>query len=921
MAKEIPISQDARFIVGIDLGTTNSALAYIDLQAEAGDRRRIQVFEITQLTGPGEVSRLPVLPSFLYLPGRFDIPAEAIGLPWARPSDRFVGAFARDHGAKVPARLVSSAKSWLCHGRVDREAPILPPAAGEDIPRVSPVAATAAYLDHLRQAWNHHWGQDEDLYLEHQNLIITVPASFDEVARDLTAKAAAMAGLPGAVLLEEPLAAFYSWLSDHEESWANLVSPGELVVVCDVGGGTTDFTLITLRQAEGGPRFERIAVGDHLILGGDNIDIALARAVLASLGRSPASVPMDQYRSLCHQCRQAKERLLDGAAESCRITVAGSGSRLIAGTLSAELTREAVVNIVMAQFLPVSGRSPAEPVDIEGLHGLPFAENQAITGHLTEFLQRHRADAERFLHRPDPRPDLILFNGGSLKSRLVQERMRQVLAEQFGPAEGPRVLENPLPDLAVAVGAAYYGWVKSGRGVRVGSGSPRAYYLGVAGATPEGEGAAGQAVCLVERGLEEGSRIALDAHRFEMVANRPVRFDLFASSFRSGDRCGDLVSVDETLSRLAPLETVIAFGRGDEARRLPVQVEAAYSETGTLSLWCASRVSDHRWQLRFQLRGAAAAAEVPVDTALDTRILDVAARTVRDGFAGDDSRQVGELAKVLTEAVEIPREDWPLGLLRTVVDALLGVAQRRRATPVHEAAWLNLVGYCLRPGFGDGADPHRLRQLWRIYLQGLQFSGKPQVRSEWWVLWRRVAGGLNAGQQRQFLQDIAAPLARERAGSAVHTEMWMALASMERLLVKDKAKWGRRLLEILTPRKPVPQLLWALGRLGARELLYGSVDRVIPAGEAEAWIRRLTRQTWRTPKPVAAAVVQLARRTGDRTRDLDAESVDGVLRWLAANGGTERQVKMVREVVDLAPVEQGAVFGEALPLGLVLTKG
>ncbi len=911
------MSQDARFIVGIDLGTTNSALAYIDLQAEAEDRRRIQIFDVTQLTGPGEVSRLPVLPSFLYLPGRYDIAPEAIGLPWARANDRFVGAFARDHGAKVPARLVNSAKSWLCHGRVDREAPILPRAAGDDIPKVSPVTATAAYLEHLRRAWNHHWGQDEDLYLEHQQLVITVPASFDEVARDLTAKAATLAGLPDAVLLEEPLAAFYSWLSDHEESWPSQVSPGELVVVCDVGGGTTDFTLITLRPAEGGPRFERIAVGDHLILGGDNVDIALARSILAGMGRSPASVPMDQYKSLCHQCRQAKERLLDGAAESCRITVAGSGSRLIAATLSAELTRQAVVNIVLEQFLPVSGRSSAEPVGREDLHGLPYAENQAITGHLIEFLQRHRADAERLLQRPDPRPDLILFNGGSLKSRLVQERIRQVLAEQFGPTEGPRVLENPSPDLAVAVGAAYYGWVKAGRGVRVGSGSPRAYYLGVEGAE---RGAAAQAVCLVERGLEEGSRITLDAHRFEVVANRPVRFDLFASSFRSGDRCGDVVPVDETLSRLAPLETVIVFGRGEEARRIPVQVEAAYSETGTLSIWCASQVSDHRWQLRFQLRGAAATAAIPLDTAIDTRTLKAAAQTVKQGFESDDPRQVSEVVKVLADTLQTPREQWALGLLRAITDALLTLGPDRRRTPAHEAAWLNLLGYGLRPGFGDGADPHRIRQLWRVYLQGPQFSGKPRVRSEWWILWRRVAGGLNAGQQRQFLQDIAAPLVKERPGSAVHTEMWMALASMERLLVKDKIKWGRQLLRLLTPSKPVPQLLWALGRLGARELLYGSVDRVIASGEAAAWIQRLTGQDWRNPKPAVATVVQLARRTGDRTRDLDPESLAAADRWLTANGAAPRQLKMVREVVDLFAAEQGAVFGEALPLGLVLKR-
>ncbi len=911
------MEQDARFIVGIDLGTTNSALAYIDRQAPDGRTDAIRLFQIPQLTGLGEVSRLPVLPSFLYLPGRFDIPADAIGLPWLRPNDRFVGAFALDHGAKVPARLVASAKSWLCHGRVDREAPILPWDSGPDVPKVSPVTATAAYLDHLKQAWNHHWGQDEDLFLEHQQVTITVPASFDEVARDLTVKAAVQAGLDGAVLLEEPLAAFYSWLSDHEETWSQHVNPGELVVVCDVGGGTTDFTLVTLRQADGGPRFERIAVGDHLILGGDNIDSALADEVLRQIGRQPATVPSDQYTSLCHQCRQAKERLLDGEAESCRIAVAGTGGRLIAGTLSATLTRESLVRIVMDTFFPFPDR-PSPPVarSETPVHGLPFAEDPAVTGHLIAFFDRHRQDVQRMLQRPDPRPDLILFNGGTLKSDVIRQRIGRVLSQRFQIADGPRVLENPRPDLAVAVGAAYYGWVKSGQGVRVGSGSPRSYYLGVA--QGENESASRQAVCLVERGLEEGSRIALDAHRLEVVANRPVRFELFSSSFRSGDRCGDLVNIDETLVRMPPLQTVVAFGRAREQRRIPIRMEAAYSETGTLSIWCASRVSDHRWQLRFQLRGQSPMAEIPLEEAIDTRVLTAVRLAADRAYGTDDPAGASGLAAAIADAAGASREQWPLGLLRCATDALLDQAARRHRTAAHEASWLNLTGYCLRPGFGDGADPHRLKHLWRVYLQGPGFSGKARVAGEWWILWRRVAGGLTAGQQRQFVQDIAGPMERERAGSQVLVEMWMALASMERLLVKDKVKWGRSLLEELAARKVAAQLFWALGRLGARELLYGSVDRVIAPGEAARWVQRLTAKSWRNPKPVAAAVVQLARRTGDRTRDLDPESLQNTSRWLRDNDATDRQVQLIEEVVCLKEQEQSAVFGEALPVGLVL---
>ncbi|GBC61075.1 molecular chaperone DnaK [Desulfonema ishimotonii] len=309
---------DKHYIIGIDLGTTNSAVSYVDLTSD-GDNSRIKIFRVPQLTGAGEFSRLPVLPSFLYIPGEYDISKEALAIPWKSEDDNFAGAFARDHGAKVPFRLVSSAKSWLCHTRADRRARILPWGAKQEVRKVSPVQATACYLSHIRRAWNSTRGDDAERYLENQLITITVPASFDEVARDLTIEAATMAGLPNVTLLEEPLAAFYSWLIGHEEQWSEYVSPGELILVCDVGGGTTDFTLITLREADGSPRFERIAVGDHLILGGDNIDLALARRVEMRMSRKKKlSLSADRWKSLCHQCRQAKEIILGGRPTSGR---------------------------------------------------------------------------------------------------------------------------------------------------------------------------------------------------------------------------------------------------------------------------------------------------------------------------------------------------------------------------------------------------------------------------------------------------------------------------------------------------------------------------------------------------------------------------------------------------------------------------
>ena len=547
---------DKHYIIGIDLGTTNSAVSYVELQTPG--ERRIRIFRIPQMTGAGEFSRLPVLPSFLYIPGTYDIAKEAIAIPWNTDDDTFVGAFARDHGAKVPARLVSSAKSWLCHSNVDRKARILPWGSDDEVFKVSPVQATAAYLKHVRNAWNNEKGDEPDLYLENQILVITVPASFDEVAREMTLEAASLAGLSHVTLLEEPLAAFYNWLIRHEHHWGDFVKPDELILVCDVGGGTTDFTLITLREADGSPRFERIAVGDHLILGGDNIDLALARHIETNLSKKRLSLSGDRWKTLCHECRQSKESILDGEIDSKRITIMGEGGKLIGGTLSATLTRKDVEETILEGFFPLA-RAQSDPRDVDrkGIteFGLPYAQDPAVTRHLGRFLERHREDIATILHKDRCAPDLILFNGGSLKSEVVQERIRAAIRHWFDldeDADLPRILENPEPDLSVALGASYYGLVKIGEGVRVGSGSARSVYLGVQAHGSEGPVASKErkALCLVERGLDEGSHIELTDKKFEVLANQPVSFDLYSSSFRSGDRCGELVSVDDSLTPL-----------------------------------------------------------------------------------------------------------------------------------------------------------------------------------------------------------------------------------------------------------------------------------------------------------------------------------------------------------------------------------
>ncbi len=911
-------------IIGIDLGTTNSAVAKAPAD---GQENRIELFRVPQLTGPGEFAPLAVLPSFLYLPGDYDVDAQAIRMPWPTSEDAFVGAFARDQGAAVPARLVSSAKSWLCHPNVDRKARILPWGTSAELKKRSPVQATAAYLAHIKRAWNHRLGEEEEALFENQTVILTVPASFDEVARELTLEAARLAGYPPVTLLEEPLAAFYSWLARHETRWPDLVRPDELILVCDVGGGTTDFTLVTLKAASGGgPRFERIAVGDHLLLGGDNMDLALARLVERSWSGTGGQLSADRWKALGHQCRQAKEQILSGTAERYRIALAGKGSRLIGDTLTAELDREAVEQTILDGFFPLVETIRAQGAQRKAIaeFGLPYESDPAVTRHLIRFLERHRENVAAVLGKTAPMPDLVLFNGGALAPRVIQDKILAALRHWFKPqAETvPRVLENPVPDLAVALGAAYYGLVKIGRGVRVGSGAPRAYYLGIERAAGEAASAP-QAVCLVERGVEEGAVIALSEHRFEVLANQPVRFEIYSSSYRSGDRSGQIVSIDDTFTALPPLQTVIQYGRQGIKKAIPVRIEAHYSEVGTLSLFCRSLTSGHRWQLQFQLRAAAAPTEVREGAILEEAALEGVRTLVIDAFR-EGRNALSILVKQIAQVLELPREQWPLSLLRDLADTLLSMPQARQSTPLHEARWMNLTGFCLRPGMGHGLDPQRIQKAWRLYAQGPIHAKNTQVRCEWWIMWRRIAAGLSAGQQRQISQD-ATPLLNPPKGGKIslspqeRSELCMALANMERLSVKDKIMWGRWLLARMRPAKPGIDLA-ALARLGARELLYGPADRVIPPQEAGEWIDRLLSHPWQDRRAPGRVIIQLARKTGDRTRDLDPAVIARIVGWLDAAAIPAEQRRCLSEVMPLARQEEQEIFGESLPAGLVLRE-
>lgn len=926
--------KDKQYVIGIDLGTTNCAVSYVDVSAlkeitgrggeQADKNKLIKVFNVPQLTGHGEFTKIPVLPSFLYIPGTYDISQEVLKHPWKKREDFFAGTFARDHGSKIPSRLVSSAKSWLCNPGVDRKSRILP-WGSEGVEKISPVTATAEYLTHIRSAWN-HFVKDEDQFLENQFVVITVPASFNEEARDLTMEAIRVAGFGGAVtLLEEPLAAFYSWLIRHEADWQQTIREDDLILVCDVGGGTTDFSLITVTATEGSPRFERLAVGDHLILGGDNIDLTLAKMVESKFG-SKGSLTPDKWKTLCHRCRDAKEKILGQGERAVRITLKGEGRALISGTLSADLTRGDVETVLRGQFFP-----DVDTVDLNDRDmgkeiadfGLPFERESSVTKHIVRFLEKHRKSVKDRLSKESPMPDFILFNGGTLKPDLVQSRIKEAIRRWFKTSDlkKPIILENDRPELAVGVGASYYGLVKQGVGVRVGSGSPRSYYIGVtleAGNDPK-------AVCIVERGLDEGSVIDLPEMAYEVRANQPVSFDVYSSSFRSGDRAGSVIPIDTSLSAMAPIQTIIRFGKNGEKKAIPVTMGAEYTEMGTLAMYCQSAVSDHRWKLQFQLRDSRQGIESAETAVYDDDLIDRVCDTVEQAFTriSPAENDLKGLVKQIEGMVEQRKANWPLSFLRRLADRLLAIEVSRTLSQDHEARWLNLTGFCMRPGFGDAFDTERARKLWKIYLSGLQSAKVVQNRLEWWIFIRRIAGGLNAGQQRQFYQDTASFLTmtkttKGRLAPQELIELWMAAGNMERLLVKDKVVLAKALFPQLKPGKKQDRLFWTLGRLGARQLLYGSADRVVPPSEVTRWVHRIMKQKWKIEDPAQSLVAEIVKKTGDRTRDVDFDISAKIVEWLDETGADATLIKRVVEKTKMALNEKSVQFGERLPAGLVL---
>ncbi|EGA66385.1 Hsp70 family protein [Vibrio brasiliensis] len=935
-----------RFLVGIDLGTTNTVVAFCEITDDL-QQSEVSLFDIDQLIGPGEVVRKPLLPSFRYHPAQGQISPLDLTLPWEdQPVEGdiphvIVGEWARELGAKVEGRQVSSAKSWLSHQAVDRRSEILPWAGATDVDKVSPVIASASYLNHIRQAWNY---RNPGNKLEDQDVVVTVPASFDETARKLTLEAAQLAGLNKIVLLEEPQAVCYDWYARHQQSAAEELKQLPLILVCDVGGGTTDLSLIEARfnpdaGGEDELALDRIGVGEHLMLGGDNLDLALAHLAEQRFNQNK-KLNAASLTKLIQQTRKAKENLLSAdAPQEVKITMLGSGSKLLGGTKSIALNKDEVHQIALDGFFPLSdfNQTPDKRRSAVVEFGLPYVADPAVSKHVAEFLNQHQQVSYAALDQQDTTqpaiPVGLLLNGGVFNSDLVTERVTTLLSNWRGAPV--TVLDNPHPDWSVALGAVAFGKARRGAQLKIGGGAARSYFLHL-----QEKNKMGKALCLLAKGTEEGQEIRLSGRRFSLTLGEPVRFNLLTTthdtlSNNTAIQNGVMVDVDPDL--FAPLPPYISTLQGEgvelqanQKERVEVLLACQLTEVGTLKMECVHAEDDSkRWALEFEVRNQKAEQEQQQE--LHPRLAEckeLIARIYSGNKKSADSKEIKTLAKDLEKKLG-KRDEWDFITLRQLFDAFALGRKRRRRSEQHEKNWLRLAGFSMRPGFGDATDSWRIEQVWGLYQQAIQFKNH-QGWTDWWVFWRRIAGGLNQEQQETILADIAKylhpgamknPQSAKAAQDMGYESMVRLAASLEHLEVEDKvllASWC--LTKAINHNQYEQAHWWALGRLASRTPLYGSQHAVIPREQVEQWLPKLLEQNWQKEPMIAFAAVMICRKTGDRLFDISDDFRAQVITKLKQNKVPDSWLSLVEEVKELSESESKRVFGDALPSGLTLVQ-
>ncbi len=882
-------------IVGIDLGTTHTVVAHVDASGA------IVVFPIAQRVGPREEEPRALLPSVLYAPVEGEELGDAYGAaPWV------TGLFARLRGLEVPGRSVLSAKSWLAHAAVDRTAAILPWGGADDAPRISPLDASARYLSHVRAAWNL---AHPSTPLEAQEVVLTVPASFDDAARDWTRLAAERAGLT-VTLLEEPLAAFYHYLHHARDAELRAIvqaAKGDArVLVVDIGGGTTDLSLLSVRNEGAELVAERIATGPHLLLGGDNLDLALAHQVEAAQRRELSPRELGQ---LLLACRAAKETLLGEAPpDSVPIAISGAGSKLVGGTLRAELTREQVEHLVMDGFFPEVGPDdrPRRASSALLSFGLPYERDPAITRHIAKFLADF-GDG-RF-------PDAVLLNGGAFHAPAIVQRVVALLSSWSGAAV--LVLGHRDPDLAVAKGAAASALARRGHGLRVTTKAARGYYLGLDG----------QGLCVLPRGTPEDLRLRIE-RTFELRRGEPVRFELWVSEGARTDAVSALVNLEDgAWLRLPPL-TVRLRGQGTVRANL----EARLLESGTLELSFVD-AEGARHRLAFGLGAAeGSVAPAPLQAALSTG-LPASARKVDEAlgciavFGRKDAsrREIVDLPRDLERALG-DRGEWSAVDCRALFDALVGERGARRRSAEHERVFWHLLGFLGRPGAGFPGDDARIATAVPLLEHKLAFPDRAQGWQAFFVALRRLAAGFTEEVQSSlfatfepFFVGPERKLKKPKWTPAAPAEMRSMMASLERLPAARRGALGTFLMDLVWT-DPTPALVADLGQLGARVPAYASAHHVVDPRIVEGWVDQLLRTKWEPIADAPKAFVAMARLTGDRARDLGKATRESLERRLAKAKVDPGDLRPLREVVELDVAARTAYLGEGLPQGVRLVE-
>jgi molecular chaperone DnaK (HSP70) len=919
-----------RYCIGIDLGTTNCVLAYL----EAGsDDYRPKVLPVPQWDSPASIVQRETLPSFNYLTSLPDrqggFHAGDSELP-APPGDWVPGIFARNRMADTPSRVIHSAKSWLCYGEIDRTAAILP-WQSEEVPprdRLSPVQASSAYLSCLKDAWNRaHRDRGPQESFENQGIVITVPASFDEAAQELTLEAAQLAGYPeGISLIEEPQAAFYDWLGwgRHVSELLDLLErvPGRRarVLVCDIGGGTTDLSLFEVAGdplSPTGLALSRVAVSEHLLLGGDNIDLTLAYLFEQKLSAGRSKLTGGQWNQLLVQARELKERILGNGAgdDSFTLTLASAGAGLFASTLSASISAAEVRETVLEGFFPDCEASELPEKKGGGLRewGLPYAHDTAVTHHLAGFLEGRRVDA-------------VLYNGGSVTPAFLRRRLTLLLTRWQGGL-APVELHNDAMALAVARGAARYGRIlrTPASGARIAGGHARALYLEVVLGKQK---KVPTLICVLPKGMEANQSVRIENAEFDLLVNQSVRFQCFFSNRRLNDPAGELVPWrEDEFQPLPQLQTAIHLppGRPKPANnRLRVTLECALNELGLLQLFCVEQGGPGRWRLDFNLRRPVGGEELPAPVEQPpARELAQALGLILSLYGKRRDASLPEarprqLMRQLEKTLGGSRESWDSATLRGLWPAISQGMTRRGRSVDHEESWLYLAGFALRPGYGYPLDESRIEELWRLFDLGLAFPGEKRVQVQWWLLWRRTAGGLNTRRQEKILDRIL-PMLSPQPETA---ELLYLAGSLERISLDRKLQVVKLLSAAL--RKPqvsnkIPYA-WALGRLLSRIPLYAGPEVVLAPREVEKLFGQLREADWKIPAyaPLNPLFAQAARRTERRGIDLSPEARQEILRKMKDSGARPEELQVVRELVPVQDADRVRQFGESLPSGLVL---